>query len=159
MRLMKILVLAASVALTTWFSASSMAQYHGRQYYSSWYYYPTYGYYYRHYYYKPYASYDSYRYHYCIYYPSYTPSYVYYYNPYSSTYWGRFDTKGTADKQYSTLVDKDRKANLKDIPESTFPEPGPMPAVPESKDGEKMTALPNDLPKAGSESPKGSSTP
>jgi hypothetical protein len=118
----------------------------GRHYYSSWTYYPQRTYYYVYYYYKPYETATEYNYHYCIYYPA-TPRYVYYYNPYSKYYWGRYDTK---EKGYSLLEEKDRKTNLKDIPESAFPKPSNMPAIPESKDGEKM--LPP--PKAPTDEPK-----
>ena len=121
----------------------------GRHYYSSWAYYPQRTYYYVQYYYKPADDYDTYNYHYCMYYPS-APSYVYYYNPYSQVYWGRYDLKA---KGYSMLADKDRKKNLKDIPDAAFPKPALMPAIPESKDGEKMLpppkvpeGTPKDLP-------------
>jgi len=102
-----------------------------RQRYASWSYYPQRRYYYRYYYYKPYTSYSGYKYHYCVYYPK-RPRYVYYYNPYKKVYWGRYDLEA---KGYSELDEKDRKANLEDIPEEAFPEPGKMPEVPESEDG------------------------
>ena len=114
-----------------------------RQYYSSWNYYPQRSYYYRHYYYQPYASYTGYKYHYCIHYPS-TPRYVYYYNPYRRVYWGRYDLES---KGYSLLAEKDRNGDLKQIPETAFPKPGAMPAVPESDGSDQIDAPPNDLPK------------
>ncbi|MFN4261161.1 MAG: hypothetical protein ACK4RK_17875 [Gemmataceae bacterium] len=114
-----------------------------RQYYSGWSYYPSRSYYYRTYYYKPYATYPDYKYHYCVYYPT-TPNYVYYYNPVSNQYWGRYDLKA---KGYSMLEAKDRKANVKDIPESAFPKPGKMPSIPDSEDAVAMDAPPPDLPK------------
>lgn len=118
-----------------------------RQYYGGWNYYPARTYHYRYYYYKPYESYDGYAYHYCIYYPS-QPRYVYYYNPYTSVYWGRLDLEAKGDNKYSLLEMKDRKKELKDIPESAFPEPGKMPAIPESKDGAAIEAFAaDDLPK------------
>ncbi len=43
---------------------------------------------------------------------------------------------------YSLLEDKDRKKELKDIPESAFPKPAKMPAVPESSDGVGIEAPP-----------------
>lgn len=117
-----------------------------RHYYSSWSYYPQYTYYYTQYYYRPTVT-SDYSYHYCIYYPS-SPRYVYYYNPYTRYYWGRYDTK---EKGYSLLAEKDRKTNLKEIPEEAFPKPAEMPAIPESKDGEKMLPPPKapteELPK------------
>lgn len=127
---------------------------YGRQYYGGWSYYPSRGYYYCRYYYRPAPTYTSYRYHYCIYYPS-RPRYVYYYNPYRGHYWGRFDTKGKGNNLYSELAPKDRKADLEDIPETAFPQPGPMPRVPEAKDNVTITPidvakLPKGTPKSGS---------
>lgn len=120
-----------------------------RQYYTTWSYQPSASYYYTTYYYKPQVSYSGYQYHYCIYYPS-QPRYVYYYNPYSQQYWGRYDLEGKEGQVYSLLADKDRKKELKDIPESAFPKPAKMPAVPESSDGEGIEAPPSvptkDLP-------------
>lgn len=118
----------------------------GRHYYSSWSYYPQRTYYYVRYYYQPQTTVQDYSYHYCIYYPA-TPRYVYYYNPYSQVYWGRYDTK---EKGYSLLAEKDRKGNLKDIPDAAFPKPGEMPTIPDAKDGEKMLPppkVPTDDPK------------
>ncbi len=121
----------------------SLAAAYRRHYYSSWSYHSSNSYYYRSYYYKPAASYDGYRYHYCVYYPT-RPRYVYYYNPYARVYWGRYDL---TEKGYSQLADADRKEQLKDIPESAFPKPGEMPAIPESTDQERMLAIaPDDLP-------------
>ncbi len=118
-----------------------------RQYYGGWSWYGSHSYYYRHYYYKPYDSYDGYDYHYCIYYPT-TPRYVYYYNPHTSAYWGRLDLQAKGENKYSLLEKKDRKKELKDIPESAFPEPGKMPAIPDSKDGASIDPIaPDDLPK------------
>ena len=113
-----------------------------RQYYTSWSYYSTTRYYYRTYYYYPTAATTTYSYHYCIYYPS-QPRYVYYYNPVSHQYWGRFEfgEDGTP-KGYSLLAEKDRKEKLADIPESAFPKPAAMPAIPGSSDGEKMDPPP-----------------
>lgn len=116
-----------------------------RHYYSSWSYYPQRTYYYSYYYYKPYTSYAKYDYHYCVYYPSRT-RYVYYYNPVRRVYWGRYDLE---KKGYSLLAEDDRKANLDEIPEAAFPEPGEMPAIPGAKDGERMIPIdPATLPTA-----------
>ena len=35
-----------------------------------------------------------------------------------------------------------------DIPESAFPKPGPMPAIPEATDGATLELPPDDLPNA-----------
>lgn len=110
----------------------------GRHYYGNWGHYPQRSYYYVQYYYKPADDYEDYRYHYCIYYPA-QPNYIYYYNPYSSVYWGRYDVKA---KGYSLLEEKDRKKELKEIPDKAFPKPAAMPAIPEAKDGEKMLPPP-----------------
>lgn len=126
-------------------STSEAAAFLRRHYYSSWSYYPSRTYYYRSYFYKPYVQYEGYKYHYCIYYTS-RPRYVYYYNPYVKTYWGRYDLE---KKGYSELAAADRKASLSEIPETAFPAPGAMPAIPESEDGERIPVIePDDLPKA-----------
>lgn len=121
----------------------------GRHYYGGWNYYPTRTYYYSYYYYKPQPTYEGYKYHYCVYYPT-TPRYVYYYNPVARVYWGRYDLEA---KGYSLLAEKDRKADLKAIPETAFPKAGEMPKIPDADDDEKMLAIdPAGLPK--SEIPK-----
>jgi hypothetical protein len=140
-------VIAGVVAMTLTAGLGVQAgSYSYRQYYSGWSYYPSRSYYYSYYYYKPYPTYPSYSYHYCIYYPS-QPRYVYYYNPYSKVYWGRFDTQGKEGEQYSMLAEKDRKEQLKDIPETAFPKPGPMPTIPDAKDNAAIEPPPKDLPK------------
>lgn len=116
--------------------AAHAARY-ARHYYSGWSYYPSRTYYYSYYYYQPQVNYNGYAHHYCVYYPT-QPNYVYYYNPVRKVYWGRYDVKA---KGYSLLAEKDRKADLKDIPESAFPEAGEMPPIPESTDGEKMLPI------------------
>jgi len=118
-------------------AAESRAAVLARHYYSGWSYHPTRTYYYSYYYYKPYASYDGYAHHYCVYRPA-RPRYVYYYNPVRRVYWGRYDTE---KKGYSMLAEKDRKAELDQIPESAFPEPGQMPVIPEAEDGERMLPI------------------
>ena len=143
-RFLRVAVVAACFAIP-----HEECQAAGRHYYSTWTYYPQRTYYYVNYHYKPVATAETYNYHYCIYYPA-TPRYVYYYNPYTRHYWGRYDLK---EKGYSMLAEKDRKANLKEIPDAAFPKPTEMPAIPESADGEKMlpppkppTDEPKDLP-------------
>ena len=107
-----------------------------RQRYSSWSYHPTRSYYYTRYTYHPVVSTTTttYKFHYAIHYPT-RPRYVYYYNPVRRVYWGRYDIQ---EAGYSLLKEEDRKEKLDDIPESAFPKPGEMPAIPESSDGEKM---------------------
>jgi hypothetical protein len=138
------LVVVAGAALFT-LTGDAQAGY-GRQYYTSWSYYSTTRYYYRTYYYYPTPVATTYSYHYTIYYPS-RPRYVYYYNPVSRQYWGRFEfDEAGKPKGYSLLAEKDRKEKLADIPESAFPKPAAMPAIPGATDGEKMTPPPADLP-------------
>ena len=138
--------LALAVGLLCCFApgAAGEAQAAYRQYYSAWTYYPARSYYYRSYYYKPYADYSGYKYHYCVYYPT-QPRYVYFYNPHARAYWGRYDCQGKPGQQYSLLAEKDRKEKLADIPESAFPAPAAMPAIPESEDGATIEP-PKDLP-------------
>jgi hypothetical protein len=141
-----VLMLVAGAALLASTGEAQAGRYY-RQYYSSWSYYTTTRYYYRTYYYYPTPAATTYSYHYCIYYPS-QPRYVYYYNPVSRQYWGRFEFGADGKpKGYSLLAAKDRKEKLTDIPESAFPAPAAMPAIPESGDGEKMSPPPADLPK------------
>jgi hypothetical protein len=85
-----------------------------------------------------------YSYHYVIYYPTY-PSYVYYYNPVSQVYWGRYAVDAKGENRYSILAEKDRKKNLKDIPESAFPPLAAMPMIPKSTDKVAMEPPPVDL--------------
>jgi hypothetical protein len=118
-----------------------------RQYYdNTWTYSPSYGYYYVHYYYLPVVTYTTYEYHYCIYYPS-QPSYVYYYNPTAQVYWGRYELGSKGDKRYSILAEKDRKKELKEIPEKAFPKPDKMPSIPGAKDDVAMEPPPENVPK------------
>ena len=139
-----VLIVAAGAALFT--STSDAQAGYRRQYYSNWSYYSTTRYYYRTYYYYPTTYATTYSYHYVIYYPSY-PRYVYYYNPVNQQYWGRFEfDESGKPKGYSLLAEKDRKSTLADIPESAFPKPAAMPAIPGTSDNVKMDAPPADLP-------------
>lgn len=141
-----IAILVVSTSLSSFVAANYLA---GRHYYGGWNYYPTRTYYYSNYYYKPQPTYEGYKHHYCVYYPT-TPRYVYYYNPVRRVYWGRYDL---TEKGYSMLAEKDRKEDLKAIPETAFPKPGEMPPIPDSEDGEKMLPIdPQTLP--SSEVPK-----
>jgi hypothetical protein len=118
-----------------------------RQYYDTSYTYaPSYNYYYLRYYYRPTVTYTTYDYHYCIYYPS-TPQYIYYYNPVSQVYWGRYEIGSKGETRYSILAEKDRKKDLKDIPESAFPKPAAMPDIPGSTDKVAILPPPENVPK------------
>jgi hypothetical protein len=118
-----------------------------RQYYDTTYTYSqSNGYYYANYYYQTTVTQTTYEYHYCIYYPS-QPSYVYYYNPTTQAYWGRYKLGSKGEERYSMLAQKDRKKDLKDIPESAFPEPAAMPNIPGAKDGVAMEPPPENVPK------------
>ncbi len=146
LRCITIVMLVVSTSLSGIVSASYLA---GRHYYGGWNYYPSRTYYYSNYYYKPQPTYDGYKHHYCVYYTT-QPRYVYYYNPVRRVYWGRYDLQ---EKGYSMLAEKDRKEELKSIPEEAFPKPGDMPPIPDSEDGEKMLPIdPQTLP--SSEAPK-----
>ena len=125
---------------------SAEAQITYRQYYAAWCYYPQRKYYYRRYYYKPTVNFRGYKHHYTIYYPT-RPNYVYYYNPHRKVFWGRYDLE---QEGYSMLAKDDQDGELKNIDESSFPPPGKMPDIPDSKDGIKIDRLPrHDLPELG----------
>lgn len=143
-----LLVAAVGTALS---ARPANAHFRYRQYYGGWTYNPIQTYYYRPYYYQPYASAPRYSYHYVVYYPAQT-QYYYYYNPARNYYWGRYDRKA---KGYSLLAEKDRKANLAEIPESAFPEPSDMPNIPDSSDDVRMEPAPDDAPKAAPGGPAG----
>src|SRR3954452_17213587 len=139
-----VLAVAVGAALTALPGDARAGGY--RKYYTSGSYSSPPRYYYRTYYYSPTPAATTYSYHYCVYYPS-QPRYVYYYNPVSQQYWGRFEfgEDGRA-KGYSLLAEKDRKGKLADIPESAFPKPAAMPAIPGASDGEMMIPPPADTP-------------
>ena len=143
-RLVLWLGLAAVSALGVPALASSLRQYYDTSYTYS----ESYNYYYVRYYYLPVATATAYEYHYCIYYPS-RPSYVYYYNPVSQVYWGRYELGSKGDERYSILAEKDRKKELKDIPESAFPKPAKMPKIPGAKDEVAIEPPPENVPKDG----------
>jgi hypothetical protein len=136
------LLLAVLCAATIMAADTQQAE---ANYYSTYVYYPASGYYYCYYYYKPTTTYTGYRSHHCYYYPSYSTQYIYFYNPYSRVYWGRYDLKA---KGYSLLAEKDRKSELKDIPNEAFPEPDKMPLIPEVKGGKDLMATPPTPPKS-----------
>jgi hypothetical protein len=138
MKAVKYLSVAVVLAATLVVSFKTAEAAFRRSYYYGWRSYPARSYYYNYYYYKPTPAYTGYKYHTCVYYPS-RPQYVYYYNPYQKQYWGRYDLEA---KGYSLLADADRKGTLKEIPESAFPAPGEMPAIPDSEDGETIPEPP-----------------
>lgn len=116
-----------------------------RQYYSSWHKHPKQSYYYRHYYYKPSPKYAGYKHHYVVYSPK-RPKHLYYYNPYSRKYWGRCPSQLAGEPLYSLLAEKDRKPQLSEIPEASFPVPIAPPSIPEAEDGVPLDLPPDDLP-------------
>jgi hypothetical protein len=128
-------------------SSAIAAAYGPRQYYdTTWTYSPSHEYYYVNYYYLPVATFTNYDYHYCIYYPS-QPSYIYYYNPTAQVYWGRYELGSKGDNRYSLLAEKDRKKDLKDIPDKAFPKAGKMPTIPGAKDDVAIEPPPENVPK------------
>ena len=137
-----LLLLFLRVAVPASFAAQSLSQYFD----STWTYSPSYGYYYVHYYYRPVVTYTTYEYHYCIYYPS-QPSYIYYYNPTAQVYWGRYEIGSKGEERYSLLAEKDRKKDLKEIPNGAFPKPGKMPTIPGAKDNVAIEPPPESVPK------------
>ena len=141
-------ILALTVAtLTVGSFAATPAhaqQYGTRQYYGDWKKHST-GYAYRTYYYKPSKDYGAYKHHYVIHHPK-KPDYHYYYNPYTKKYWGRCPSTYGDKPVYSMLAEKDRKADLEQIPESAFPKPSAPPGIPESNDGATLDLPPDDLP-------------
>ncbi|MBV8605926.1 MAG: hypothetical protein JO034_00485 [Singulisphaera sp.] len=147
MRSARIKTLALGLVLGLALVPATRAALDLRQYYeTTWTYSPTYSYYYVRYYYKPVVTYTTYEYHYCIYYPS-QPSYIYYYNPATQVYWGRYEIGSKGDKRYSMLDPKDRKKDLKAIPEAAFPAPAAMPKIPGASDDVAMEPPPENVPK------------
>jgi hypothetical protein len=143
MKSIRALTLVAALAS----AVPATAAFGRRQYYDTfWSYSQNYGYYYTSYYFQPTIAQTTYSYNYCIYYPS-QPQYIYYYNPVSQVYWGRYEIGSKGDKRYSLLAEKDRKKDLKDIPESAFPKPGKMPTIPGAKDEVAIEPPPENVPK------------
>ena len=146
---MKLVKCLSLIGVVGWMAAvCQMAEASGyttRQYYSGWQRNTRVNYYYRQYYYKPSASYVGYRHQYVIYFPQ-RPKYYYFYNAYKKVYWGRCPVETAGEGLYSTLAEGDRRADIKDIPETAFPAPAALPAMPDSTDGEKLDLPPDDLP-------------
>ncbi len=144
-RMIVALSAAALLSLLSWSAEPAQAQGYGaRQYYGDWHAHSA-GYAYRSYYYKPAPNYGGYKHHYVMHFPQY-PEYNYYYNPYKKQYWGRCPVHYGQQPVYSMLAEKDRNADIKQIPETAFPKPGPLPAIPEAADGAKLDLPPDDLP-------------
>ncbi len=128
----------------------AMAQnYAPRQYYSDWQKAPPSrgDFHIRKYYAKPTPDYAGYRTH-EVHYFSKKPKHYYYYNPKTQKYWGRCPIENAGKPQYSLLKMEDRQQDLEKIPESAFPPPGKMPAIPDSdpKEGATLDLPPEDAP-------------
>ncbi len=138
----KLCLFVVALVVAGWVAApaSSKAQRGAaRQVYGArWFHYPKQNYYLRYYFYKPHAGYNGYNYQYIIYRPA-TPGYVYYYNPHKRKYWGRYDVER---QLYSVLPPEKRKDSAAKIAEADFPPGGPMPPMPESKDGVTLAPPP-----------------
>ena len=130
---------------TAWGEAYRPRQYSSspRQYYSSWNKHPNRTYYYRTLYFKPSPTYSGYKHHYCIYYKA-RPQHVYFFNPYKKKFWGRCHINHGG--QYSILAAVDRRADVNEIPEGAFTDPGDPPPLPEAEDGILLDLPPDDLP-------------
>ena len=154
---MKLLKCLTLVGVVFWMAAicqtADASEFRTRQYYSGWQRNTRTNYYYRQLYYKPSPSYVGYRHHYVVYFPQ-RPKYYYFYNPYKKVFWGRCPVDTAGEGAYSMLAEADRKADIKDIPESAFPKPAAMPALPESTDDEKLDLPPDDLPPVDGSLPK-----
>lgn len=142
----RLVLMLAALTLAVGSAAPVMAQgyYSPRQYYGSWKQYPSKNYYYRQYYYKPAPTYSGYKHHYVI--KPYESQHSYYYNPYKGQYWGRIKTQHDGKPEYSILKPEDRKGSLAEIPEGAFPEPGPLPPLPEAEDDVTLDLPPDDVP-------------
>ena len=68
-------------------------------------------------------------------------------NPTTQLYWGRYEIGSRGDKRYSMLDPKDRKEDLKAIPEAAFPAPAAMPRIPGASDAVAMEPPPENVPK------------
>lgn len=143
-----LLLLGISCGFLSFGLDAAHAQFGGpRQYYGGWI--QGHGYHYRQLYFKPYPSYVGYRHHYVVYQPSF-PDHYYFFNPYKRVYWGRcaIGYGGDGQNAYSLLAEADRRPALAQIPPQAFPPPGPVPALPETRDGIKLDLPPDDLPPA-----------
>jgi hypothetical protein len=114
-----------------------------RQYYSDWVSGSEFSY--RAYYYKPSPEYAGFKTQFVIYTPE-KPDYLYYFNPYEKKFWGRIKLFRDGEPFYSILREEDRKNVLAEIPESAFPEPGPLPPMPDVADNILLDLPPDDSP-------------
>jgi hypothetical protein len=138
--------LILALVLTGTFAAATVANpYTPRQYYGGWQKHAKYNYHYRTYYYKPTPTYSGYKHQYVMYSPA-KPKHYYYYNPYKKVYWGRCPVDTNGKGLYSALKEEDCKGSIEEIPETAFPEPGKLPAVPEATDDATLELPPDDLP-------------
>lgn len=114
-----------------------------RQFYSDWKWNSEKKYHFRKYFFKPTVESPKHKYHYAIYVPE-KPKHIFFYNPHKKHYWGRCPIDSPS--KYAILPPKHRKPKLTDIPDHAFPQWGPLPPIPDSKDGQAMVLPPNDLP-------------
>lgn len=81
----------------------------------------------------------SYRCHYCVYQPQH-PGQIYYYSPYSSVYYGCYDTRAAG---YCALPANQHNAYLSEIASTGWSQPHlQMPTIPGSNDGQSMLKPP-----------------
>lgn len=142
--MLKCLLLITSVPLTG-VDALAIDHFSPRQYYSSWNKHPSSNIHFRRYYYKPNPQFTGFKHHFVVHHPA-KPKHLYFYNPYKKQYWGRCEVNTNGKPLYSMLKVEDRKGTLKEIPESAFPPPSPVPSIPESEDGVPLDLPPDDLP-------------
>jgi hypothetical protein len=75
---------------------------------------------------KPYASYNGYLNHYCVYYPNLYAGKAYYFDPVAKSYYGCYDYNA---KGFCLLKIADRKSTIAAIPADAFGKPGALPKV------------------------------
>lgn len=114
-----------------------------RQYYGAWKK-TAEGIFYRPYYYKPNATYAGFKHHLVVYRQD-KPDYLYFFNPYTKTFWGRCSSHAAGEPLYSMLPEPERKRDLEEIREESFPPPASLPPIPESTDQVKIDLPPDDL--------------
>jgi hypothetical protein len=142
------LVVGVGVAAIGWQrTPAALAVAAARQHYSRWVADAGGRFWYRFYYFRASPADAEYRHHYVIFDPQ-RPDFLYYFNPERQLFWGRMPvgSGGRAEPRYSVLAEKDRRAAIDEIPESAFPEPGPMPLIPGSTDHVPMEPPPPGLP-------------
>lgn len=111
-----------------------------RQYYSDWQENKAEKYVYKFYYYKPHPADLGYRKQFVCYFPT-RPDYLYFYDPRAKHFWGRLLRNPLDEaRRFSTIPLADRRAKVGDIPEPAYTDLGPMPSIPGSSDGVKISA-------------------